>query len=62
MSRLNQLGFFDLANRYDALSQQGNPLERLAILSPGPACALRWKRRYGAPTGRRAAGPRLMRC
>lgn len=30
MSTPNQLGFFDLANRYDALSHQGDPLERLA--------------------------------
>lgn len=30
MSTPNQLGFFDLANRYNALSQQGDPLERLA--------------------------------
>ena len=30
MSTPNQLGFFDLTHRYDALSQQGDPLERLA--------------------------------
>ena len=30
MSTPTQLGFFDLANRYDALSQQGDPFERLA--------------------------------
>jgi IS5 family transposase len=30
----NQLGFFDLTHRYDALSQQGDPLERLAQQIP----------------------------
>jgi len=30
MSLPNQLGFFDLANRYETLSQHGDPLERLA--------------------------------
>ena len=30
MQTPNQLGFFDLTHRYDALRQQGDPLERLA--------------------------------
>ena len=34
MSIPNQLGFFDLTHRYDALSQQGDPLERLAQQIP----------------------------
>lgn len=29
MQTSDQLGFFDLANRYNALSHQGDPLERL---------------------------------
>ena len=31
-----QLGFFDLTHRYDALSQQGDPLEALAQHIPWP--------------------------
>jgi len=34
MSTPNQLGFFDLATRYEALSQQGGLLERLAAHIP----------------------------
>ncbi len=34
MSTPYQLGFFDLTNRYEALSQQGDPLERLVQHNP----------------------------
>ena len=34
MSTPSQLGFFDLTTRYEALSQQGDPLEQLAQIIP----------------------------
>lgn len=34
MQTPNQLGFFDLTTRYEALSQQGDPLEQLAQVIP----------------------------
>jgi transposase, IS5 family len=34
MSKLPQLGFFDLTTRYEALSQKGDPLEQLAQVIP----------------------------
>ena len=51
METPNQLGFFDLANRYEALSQRGDPLEQLAevipweVLRPTLAQVLRRSRR-----------------
>jgi transposase, IS5 family len=44
MSTPNQLGFFDLANRYDALSQQGDPLERLAQHIPWARFRPTWEK------------------
>jgi len=37
MSTLHQLGFFDVTTRYEALSQQGDPLEQLAQVVPWEA-------------------------
>ena len=31
---MNQLGFFDLQNRYDGLSAHGDPLEKLLEIIP----------------------------
>ncbi|MDR4485391.1 MAG: transposase, partial [Nitrospirales bacterium] len=56
MALPNQLGFFDLARRYEALSHQGDPLERLAQHIPGLTFGNRWKNGCAAPSGRRAGG------
>ena len=34
MSQSHQLGFFDVTKRYEALSQQGDPLEQLTQVVP----------------------------
>jgi len=54
MALPNQLGFFDLARRYEALSHQGDPLERLAqhipwahFRKPLEKCLRRSKREKG---------------
>ena len=55
-------GFFDLDERYRALSAAGDPSSGWRRSSISRCFATISMRRWGAPTGRRAAGRLMMRC
>ncbi|BAI97853.1 putative transposase [Sphingobium indicum UT26S] len=46
-----QPGFFDLSDRYEALSVAGDPLERLPAVVDFELFQVRWWRRFGAIIG-----------
>lgn len=58
----DQRGFFDLDERYAALSAAGDPLERLAAVMDFEVFGLISTRRWPARTGHRAAGHPVTRC
>ncbi len=57
-----QPGFFDLSDRYEALSAAGDPLERLSAVVDFEVFRGRWWRRSGAVIAARADGRRSTRC
>jgi hypothetical protein len=56
-----QPGFFDLSDRYEALSAAGDPLERWRLSSTSRFSVVRWWQRFGAVFAARAAGRRSIR-
>lgn len=57
MSTPRQLSFFNLATRYQALSQHRDPLDALTVHVPWETFARPLKRSYVARNGRKAAAP-----
>jgi transposase, IS5 family len=57
-----QRGFFDVDERYAALSAAGDPLERLAAVVESSCSGRSWRRRSRARTGPGAGGRPMMRC
>jgi hypothetical protein len=51
-----QPGFFDLDERYAALSEAGDPLERLGAVIDFEPFPIGWRRLCSDRTARRAAG------